>query len=101
MGVVQDCPSLLERQRSEKATVQPEDIEDVVIGSAEPAPPAGSFAIEHEIIHRQSGDCLDDARIRAILRETIAGEKSYFATILEGDNADAIEFALEEPLRGR
>ena len=50
---LQDRPPLVERQRPHVAAVDPQHVEDVVVGLALPAPAAGGLAVEDQRVVRQ------------------------------------------------
>ena len=75
------------------ATVQPEDVEDVIPTPAVPV----DFAVEDHFVARRRGD-----RVRRRRENSAAGgcaRKAARLVVLEREQADAVELALEDPLR--
>src|SRR5262249_16305082 len=91
--IAQDRPPLYQRQRHQVASVQPEDVEDVIPDIA--AAPI-DLTVQNDLIHRQSADHFGDGGI--ILRQLIAGEKLHAAAFAECEQPDPVELALEDPL---
>src|SRR5262245_20999884 len=57
----------------------------------------GHFAIQDEIVHRQCAYCTSNRR--QILRKSITRVELDVVAALVGEEADAIELALEHPVR--
>ena len=96
---LQDRPPLVERQRPHVAAVDPQDVEDVVVGLPLPAPAAGRLAVEDQRVVRQRRQRLRHRRIGGGQRQAVARPQLHPAAALEGEHADAIELALEGPRR--
>ena len=63
------------------------------------SPYAGSLAVEDHVVHREVRNRLDDGRVRRVLRQSVAREQADAPAVLEREQTDAVELALEDPLR--
>ncbi len=101
----QERAPLVEREAGHVAAVEPEDVEDVVgdLGrapvrrgsSAEPG--AGDLTVQDGVADRQRRHGAGDGRIRDVLRQPVARQEADVRPVLEGEQADAVELALEDP----
>jgi hypothetical protein len=86
--------TLLERQRRHVLSVEPHHVEHVVNNAA------GSprdLAVENRVLHFQAPDGL--GHLRNVLRQPVAREEPHVRSLLERDEADAVELSLEDPFR--
>ncbi len=99
--LAQQRPPLLERQLRHVTAIDPEHVKHVIVRIAEPAPGAGGFTVENDIVHGQFSNRASDGRIRLVEREAIARSQLDVGSVLEREQADAVELALERPLGPR
>jgi hypothetical protein len=91
--LLQQRLALVQWKRGDAASVEPEDVEDVV--RAGPVP--GDFAVEDDILYREVGDRLGQRW--DVLRQPVAREEADVRPLLERNQADAVELTLEDPVR--
>src|SRR5439155_10465027 len=94
----QDAASLVEGEPCQVAAVPPKDVEHVIRDLTLLAPDARRLAIEDDLPYGQRLDCSRDGRIRPILEEAVSGEETHVPALLECEQANAIELALEDPI---
>jgi hypothetical protein len=70
----------------------------VIAGLAGFAPVSGRLAVENDVVHRQLRNRADDLRVGVVQREAVAGEQPNVRSALVGEQPDAIELPLEDPL---
>jgi hypothetical protein len=97
--LTQERAALVERQGGQIPSVEPQDVEHVVIGFAERFPAPGGFAVEDHVVDRQVRDRLYHCGVRIVQRQPVAREQPDIGAILERDHADPVELPLEDPLR--
>ena len=91
---LQERAPLVERQRHDVAAVEPHDVEDVV-EHAGLVP--RDLPVENRLAHRQLRD--RGGNRRTALGKTVTGEQTDVERVLVGEHTNAIELALEDPLR--
>ena len=94
----QQRATLVERQARHVSAIEPQNVEHVVVRLAEGAPPPGGFAVEDDVVDRQVGDGLDHGRMRAVERQPVPRQQANVGAVLERQQPNAVELALEDPL---
>ena len=89
---MQDGAPLVERQRTEIASVQPRDIEHVIVNAGSP----GSLPVQNDILNRQLRQRVCDRR--QVLEQPVSREQPDIRSLLERQQPDAVELAFEDPL---
>src|SRR5262245_36966616 len=79
-------------QRSDVTIAEPHDIEHVIGAGAIPR----NLTVEDQVVARDPGDGAGNSG--NILGETIAREELHLRASLEGDQADAVKLAFEDPV---
>ena len=97
--LVQQRTTSVERQQRQVAAIEPENVEHMVAGLALLAPYTGGLAVEYDVVDRQAGDRLDDGRIGSGPWQPVARQQTDVWSIFEREQADAVQLALEDPLR--
>ena len=97
--VAQQPAPRLERPRPHVAAIEPQDVEEVISHLSRPSPHPRDLAVEDRVPHGQVPDRLGDGRV--VLRPAIAREQTDLRSLLEREQPDAVELALEDPLRAR
>src|SRR5437762_11205074 len=62
-------------------------------------PDAGRLAVEDDVVSREPRDGLHDGRVSRVLGQPVARQQPNVLRLLEREQADAIELALEDPFR--
>ena len=81
-----------ERQARDVTSVEPHDVEHVIARAGVPC----HLSVEHELARRQRGDGVRDCW--QILRKAVARQQPHAREVLEREQVDAVELALEGPL---
>ena len=89
--LAQPVAPLFERQRPQ-VPIHPRDVEDVV-----ELPSPGHLSVEDHLARRQRRHGARNRR--TVLRQPIPGIQPDVVALLEGEQADAVELALEQPVR--
>src|SRR5262249_1237746 len=92
--ILQQRPTLIERQLHDRTAFEPKDVEYVVCDAAGWIP--GSLSVENHVVHRQPCDCLRDRRV--MLEKPVTRIKLHVVSVFEGKHPDSVELPLESPL---
>ena len=93
--LLQQRAAIFERQRRHGSSVQPQDVEDVIAAPAVP----GHFAVEDHLVDGKLGN--GAGHRRQILRKPVARVQRDVGAALVGEQPDAVELALEQPVAVR
>jgi hypothetical protein len=94
----EQVPPLVQREPGYVTPFMPEDVKHVVRGRAALAPHSGGLAVQDDLVDRQFPDCCNHGGVRRVLQQLIARQQPHFLTVLEREQADAVQLALERPL---